>query len=238
MIDVLLARGNFGDDTALLRVLRPAGLSVRTVEMPLSGLDSNLNVSPGGGAPACVVFAVGDARSLVDDGVLDAVARLTATSPGVALIGVIDDRDGGITMGLDHDERSRVIAAVLDAGADDVVGVDLAPCELAARVVAVTRRRTRAQEGLHADAQSPRSADEPALPAAGARPLVDESRRELIGCEMRVALTAKESALMTVLVDASGVVPRCDLEDHLWTGTWSGTKKAVDIHRLGFPAAA
>lgn len=215
MTDVLLARGDFADDTALLRLHHAAGLSVRTVEAPLAGLDSAQIASSRRSRPACIVFAVGDGRSLVTGGVLDAVARLRAQNPDLGFLGVIDG-----AAAIDDADRSRANASVLDAGADDVVRLDLPPCELAARVTAVVRRARRMQ-GASASSLSAGDAQ---------RPAVDASRRELVGGRACVSLTAKESTLMSALIGCQGVVARSDLGAQLWTGTWSGTAKAIDMH--------
>lgn len=62
------------------------------------------------------------------------------------------------------------------------------------------------------------------------RPQIDPLRRELTGPRGRVPLTAKESIVMRMLIEAPGVVLRQQLAEAVWTQGWVGTPKAIDMH--------
>lgn len=220
MTDILVARGGFADDTALLRLHHAAGLSTRTVEANLAAITDDQFDGGRRSRPVAVMFAAGTANLLVDPTVSGALTQLSHERPDIAFIAVLDPEHEG-------DAVSRSVARVelLDAGADEVISFDVAPHELAARVSAVVRRvrRTRGDvEPRHEGAE--RSAPSPA------RPRIDDGRRELVGRQSRTPLTAKEATLMSVLVSTQGVVDRDELGAKLWPGTWCGTAKAIDMH--------
>ena len=208
MTDVLLARGGFGDDTTLLRLHQAADLSVRTVAGSLVDICSDHVAPTHRSAPACVLFAAGRAGEPLDADVLEALCRLTERHPKTAFVAAVAFGDATA-------QRSGVVAQLLLAGADDVVLLDGDPAELGARVAARVRRVTRERgEAL----------------TASARPWVDVRRREAVGGRGRVELTAKEAMVLEMLTASDGVVLRDDIGAALWTGHWSGTPKAIDMH--------
>ncbi|WP_040015138.1 hypothetical protein, partial [Dermacoccus sp. Ellin185] len=75
MNDVLVARGGFGDDTALMRMSHAAHLSVRTVE----GTLETVTPESVGTATACIVFAANCRRV---DGDADLGGGATAAPDG------------------------------------------------------------------------------------------------------------------------------------------------------------
>lgn len=220
MTDVLVARGGFLDDTALLRLHHAAGLSVRTVETALDGVRSSDVEPPHRPAPACVVFCGVD-----DNGVptrtLAALRHLSDAHPGVAFVAVVDTAQERV------ERRVTDIVSLLEEGADDVVSFCLDPVEFSARISVAVRRARR-----HADAVDGRGCENResgALTHDGGLAL-DACRRDLIGALARVPLTAKETEIMRMLLVSEGVVRRDSLGEQLWTGPWSGTKKAIDMH--------
>lgn len=225
MNDVLVARGGFGDDTALMRMSHAAHLSVRTVE----GTLETVTPESVGTATACIVFAancrrvdgdadLGGCATAAPDGVRDSAAAVRTSSrrhPGVAFVAVLDDAAlvGDV-------ERAAATVALLDAGADDVISCAITPAELEARVSAAVRRVNRAQGAPRLVANA----------VEGSPPHVDAARRELVGASGRAVMTAKEAIVMGVLVGRHDVVSRAEFEAALWTGQWRGTPKAVDMH--------
>lgn len=208
MTDVLLVRGGFGDDTALLRLHQAADLSVRTVAGTLVDLRPDHVAPAHRSAPACVLFAAGGEGTPVDHDVLEALGRLADEHADTAFVAGVEF-DGAAT------GQAEVVAQLLQAGADDVVLLDGDPVELAARVAARVRRVTRERGEAF---------------VSSARPWVDVRRRELVGIYGRVELTAKEAMVLEMLTTSDGVVLRGDIGAALWTGHWSGTPKAIDMH--------
>lgn len=213
MTDVLLARGGFTDDTGLLRLHHAADLSVRTVGTSLIGVGSHDIAPAHREAPACVLFCAAGERGGLDGSVLATLERLSRQHPSVGFVGCVSLRHG-------DSGWAQAVSHLMTAGAEEVVSLHCEPLELMARVVARVRRVRRERQA---------GGTTPAL-AAGRRPRIDPGRRELVGSGGRVELTAKEVTVLEALATADGVVAREALAASLWTGRWSGTPKAIDMH--------
>lgn len=213
MIDVLLARGGFSDDTALLRLHHAADLSVRTVEASLAGVGLDDVAPTRRSAPACVLFCASGDLTPVDPRVIASLTDLSEARLDVMFVGCVRLAHGAPGW-------SQAVSRLLAAGAQDVISLHDEPLELMARIAAKVRRVRRERE----------AAGE-ILPASiEHRPHVDVRRRELVGPGGRVELTAKEATVLEALAMTDGVVPRDALAATLWTGRWSGTPKAIDMH--------
>lgn len=213
MTDVLLARGGFTDDTGLLRLHHASDLSVRTVGTSLVGVGSHDIAPPHRVAPACVLFCAADERGSLDGQVLATLERLSGEHPSVGFVGCVPLRHGDA-------DWAQAVARLMTSGAEEVVSLHSEPLELMARVAARVRRVRRERR-----ATDPLSSSD-----VERRPHIDVGRRELVGSDGRVELTAKEVTVLEALAAADGVVAREALAASLWTGRWSGTPKAIDMH--------
>ncbi len=138
------------------------------------------------------------------------------------------------------DVRSRIHG--LNLGADDYVVKPYDTGELLARIHAVSRRRTAAEE---------REAE---VPAAGAAETADEPVRfgpVVIRIAARhvevdgvvITLTRKEFDLLSLLAQRPGVVFRREqIISEVWRTNWEGTGRTLEVHvaslrsKLGRPA--
>lgn len=218
MADILIARGGFRDDTALLRLAHAADLTTRTVEAGLVGLRHDELRPLRRDAPVCVIFAARTHLGVPEDPLTEALRHLSGEYRELAFLGVLDEvvEPGGCRA-----RRAHATAMLLEAGADEVVRFDLDPAELAARVRVAVRR---------VKAAAHRAGLAPAPDGLEQSPRVDLRHREIVGARGRVPLTAKEAAVMAVLAESDGVVDRDQLGAVLWTGTWQGSPKAIDMH--------
>lgn len=213
MTDVLLARGGFTDDTGLLRLHHAADLSVRTVGTSLTGV-SAYDIAPFHRMPpACVLFSAGTEHDDLDGQVLRTLELLSAQHPWTAFVACVTSRHGAVGW-------AAAVSRLLASGADEVVSLHDEPLELMARLAARVRRvrHQRPTEGVTWTS------------GRAHRPRLDVERRELVGAGGRVELTAKEVTVLGALAAADGVVARDALAASLWTGHWSGTPKAIDMH--------
>lgn len=114
------------------------------------------------------------------------------------------------------EEPDRV--AGLELGADDYVSKPFSPRELTARVKAVLRRSTRAEEAV------------PSVLSLGdveVRP----REREVRVAAVPVALTAKELDVLAFLLEHPGIVfSREQLLDRVWGLAYPGGTRTVDVH--------
>ena len=109
------------------------------------------------------------------------------------------------------DETDRIVG--LELGADDYVVKPFSVRELAARVLAVARRR-RIDTSLDSG-----------------RLVVDRARHRVVLDGNPVELTAKEFDLLAVLAEEPGrAVPRRELFSRVWDPVWIGTGKTLDVH--------
>lgn len=220
MTDVLLARGGFVDDTALLRVHHDAGLEVRTVGASVAELSAADIAPEARSGAAVVVFSVRLVDGQVPGHVAENLAELSAAFPNVGFLAVLESVDAGAA-------RVRASVTLYEAGADDVFSLRLDPVELSARVCACVRK-VRRRGRIPAPVVRPGAGRQ--TDSSPSRPMVDPDRRELRGSAGTVALTGKELIILSTLVSSGGVVRREHLGDLLWTGQWSGTRKAIDMH--------
>ncbi|WP_268807425.1 response regulator transcription factor [Kytococcus aerolatus] len=108
----------------------------------------------------------------------------------------------------------------LDAGADDYVTKPFRLAEFHARVRAVLRRRSEAEEG-------PGEGDQGGL-------RVDVAARRVWVDDEEVVLTAKEFDLLAILHREAGrVVEREQLMREAWQTDWVGSTKTLDMHVSG-----
>jgi len=113
------------------------------------------------------------------------------------------------------DEADRVVG--LEVGADDYVVKPFSPKELVARVRALMRRLERSGE------------DE--APVVSGRLEIDGARHIVRWDGQPVHLTAKEFALLEVLVEARGrVLSRQALLERVWGYSYAEGTRTVDVH--------
>lgn len=193
---------------------------MRTVETALDGVRFGDIAPAHRPASACVIFCGVDETG-VPARTLGALRRLCEAHPEVAFLAVLDTTQENV------ERRTCDVVDLLQAGADDVVSFCLDPVEFSARISVAVRRARR-----HADAVEGRTSEsgEGGRPTHSADLSLDACRRELVGTLARVPLTAKETQIMRMLLIWDGVVRRENLGELLWTGPWSGTKKAIDMH--------
>ena len=125
------------------------------------------------------------------------------------------------------DEADRVIG--LELGADDYMVKPFGLRELVARIRAVVRRTSTANDQVTSQRIG--------------RLLVDRRTRRVSVDDVEVVLTPKEFDLLVVLADDPGaVVRRDDILESVWDAHWYGPTKTLDVHvaslrkKLGDPA--
>ena len=242
-----------------LAVLVAAGAATRHLQGNVADLLREY-LGRGPGPTVAILFDAVSASGWPDPAVLQALtASIRRERQRPRLIGVIDGRLAGTTARVDVTSalfragvddvipawtpQQEVAARLgrfltgqnrpLTAGTvlDPDVGLDAAatralpppaPSQVIAPVTLVT------DPPVGASAAQAALAD--ITPRQTPRPSIDPRRRELTGHRGRIPLTAKESVVMGMLIETSGVVLRQQLAAAVWTQGWTGTPKAIDMH--------
>jgi DNA-binding response OmpR family regulator len=114
------------------------------------------------------------------------------------------------------DEAS--IVEIFERGADDYVTKPFGPAQLDARIKAVLRRSSTADNGVPA-------------PVVVGHLRLDLAAREVSLHGRRVDLTPREFELLSYLVSRAGsVVTRRELLTHVWHQPYGGADDTVDVH--------
>jgi DNA-binding response OmpR family regulator len=128
-------------------------------------------------------------------------------------------------------ELDRVVG--LDSGADDYLAKPVSLAELLARVRALLRRSPLVDGTADASSSAPSDrSNAAAAPTHGAigRLQVDEVAHRVLVGDTELSLSAKEFALLALLVREAGrVVTRERIMEEVWDEHWFGSTKTLDV---------
>lgn len=202
---LLLVEDDDGIAVPLVRTLEREGYAVERVATGAAAVDRMRQRDLE--APVLVMLDLG----LPDMDGLDVCQRLRDNGYAGGLL-IVTARGG---------ELDRVLG--LDVGADDYLIKPFLLSELLARVRALLRRTSTADETTEAAA----------TPAAAAAPeafRVDRSRRQVWVAGEEVPLNTKEFDLLANLHEQGGVVvTREQLMERVWDENWFGSTKVLDV---------